>query len=65
MLQGVFVSDNAHRSRCTGFNANHGSFVGEETVAVFPELLETFAQPVGNERRHPEVQRRRYQSGGV
>ena len=65
MLQRIFVSDNTHRSLCTGFDPDHGGFVGKETVAVLSELLETFAQPVGNERRYPEVQRRRYQSGGV
>ena len=29
-------------------------------MTVFAELLETFAQPVGYEWRHPEVQGRRY-----
>ena len=42
MLQRIFVSDNTHRSRCTGFDPDHGGFVGKETVAVLSELLETF-----------------------
>ena len=56
MLQCLIISQDPYRSRRACFYTNHHCFIGQEAMAALSELLETFAQTVGNECRHPKMQ---------
>ena len=51
MLQCLIISQDPYRSRRACFYTNHHCFIGQEAMAALSELLETFAQTVGNECR--------------
>ena len=48
MLQCLIISQDPYRSRRACFYTNHHCFIGQEAMAALSELLETFAQTVGN-----------------
>ena len=55
MLQSFPISYDSYGGRGACLYANHYCFIGQETVTVSSELLESFAESFSNERWHTEV----------
>jgi len=57
MLQGVSVPENTYRTARTRLHGDHHGLVGQESVGLSPEGLESLLQSFGDHLRQPEVQR--------
>ena len=62
MVEGCIVARDAQGRRGAGLDTDNHSIIGEKTLGTFPEDLKTLAKPVGNKRRHPQVESRRLNS---
>ena len=65
VLEGLPLTQNAHRGRGAGFDGYHVGLVGEEAMVGTAKGLETLLQTGGDELGHPEVQRTGNETGGI
>lgn len=65
VLQGEIVAENTYRTGGAGLCSYECGFIGQEAMTLTTKGFETFLQTMGNERRHPEVQRAADKSGGI
>ncbi len=57
VLQGEIVAENTYRTGGAGLCSYECGFIGQEAMTLTTKGFETFLQTMGNERRHPEMQR--------
>ena len=65
MTEGGAVAQYAHGRRGARLNGYDGGLAGEEPMMMTTPQEESLTQTLGEERWHPEMQRRRYQAGSV
>ena len=65
MLEGEVVAEDADRTGRAGLCGDECGFIGKEAVALTTKDFEALLQTMGNERRHPEMERAADKSGSV
>ena len=65
MLQGAVVAHHTNGRRSARFGGDEDRIVGEKTATATTEGFEALLQTLGDEARHPKVEGRGDQSGGV
>ena len=56
MLESFVIARDTQGRRCAGLDADNDCIIREKTLGALPKDLKALTKPVGNKRRHPQVE---------